>query len=90
MATTYADAKPLRSRGYDKIILLTALAIVVGVGLMGWEFFVDYGGQTAMPNKPQPKKIAPLPPAEKAPPAPAGPGGPVPPGPPGPPMGGTQ
>lgn len=80
MATTYADAKPLRSRGYDKIVLVTAIAIFLGIGLMGWEFFMDYGGQMVMPNKPQSKKINPLPAVENAPP-PVEPNNPVPMGP---------
>jgi hypothetical protein len=75
-----ADAKPLVSRGYGKIVSFTLLAMLIGCGLMGYEIFVEYGG-TVQATKGQPPKVpATLPPIEKGGSAPApGPGPVVPP-----------
>lgn len=64
--------KPLRSRGYDKLVLLTLIAIGVGCGLFAWEVYVDYGGAIKAPA-PVKVKIDPLAPPEKT--APVQPGG---------------
>ena len=74
MAKAKSDAvKPLVSRGYGKIVLLTLVAIGLGCLLMGYELFVDYGGQLAA-TKSQAKKVpSSLPPPEKTAPAPGGP-----------------
>jgi len=75
VARTYsADAKPLVSRGYGKIVFFTLMAMLIGVGLMGWEIYAPtelggYGGATQAVRK-QPVKVpAALPPVEKGPPA---------------------
>ncbi len=71
MARTYsADAKPLVSRGYGKIVGLTLMAMLLGLGLMLYEIYAPtelggYGGAVQADRK-QPAKVpAALPPAEK-------------------------
>lgn len=76
--TSSGPVKPLVSRGYTKIVGLTLLAIVIGCGLIAWEFTVDYDWTLAAKKATAPK-IGSLPPAEKGAPAPApgpGPAGP--------------
>ncbi len=92
MARTAAavPVKPLRSRGYGKIVGLTFLAILIGCALMGYEVFVEYNGKISA-DKIQPKKFSsslPAPDRTAPPPAP----GPMPPGPmpPAPPPGGME
>lgn len=71
--STFAPPKPLRSRGYDKIVLLTLVAIGIGCALIGWEIFVEYEGKMEATKTPA-VKIEPLPPADTTPPAPPPPG----------------
>ena len=75
--TSSAPVKPLVSRGYGKIAGLTLLAIVIGCGMIAWEFTADYDWQLAAKKAPA-VKIGTLPPAEKAAaPAPAPAPGPM-------------
>jgi hypothetical protein len=84
MARTDAP-KPLVSRGYGKIVGLTLLAILIGVGLMGFEIFGPadqggYGGDISATRKPPVKVPSSLPPVEKTgpqTPVPAGPMNPM-------------
>ena len=78
--TSSADAKPLVSRGYGAILFFILVAMLLGCGLMAWEIFMDYKGETQAVRKPPVKVPSALPPIETAAPAPA-PGPVVPPGP---------
>jgi hypothetical protein len=72
--STIAPAKPLESRGYKNLILVTLIAIGLGCALMGYEIFVEYGGAVSAPKGPAVKVPKNLPPAEKAAPKAADPG----------------
>ena len=78
MARTYSPtAKPLVSRGYGNLVVLTFLAILIGCGLIAWEIW-GYGGYGSMKaTKPVIEKVVPLPPAGKPGPAPKPAPGPV-------------
>ena len=65
MARTSSAAKPLVSRGYTKIVFFTLLAMLIGVGLMAYEIYGEYGGETQAVRKTPPKVPNSLPPAEK-------------------------
>lgn len=69
--STIAPPKPLESRGYKNIVLLTLIAIVIGCGLMGYEIFIESGAVTKGTPVKVPKN---LPPAEKGAAKPADPG----------------
>lgn len=72
--TSIAPVKPLESRGYKNLVALTLVAILIGCGLMGYEIFVEYGGEVAAKKGTAVKVPKNLPPAEKGAPKAADPG----------------
>jgi hypothetical protein len=71
-----AKPKPLRSRGYTNLAILSLIAIGVGCALMGYEVWGEYGDIKAKP--PVKVKIDPLAPPDRTPaPAPQPVPGPI-------------